>query len=192
MTIVWRMVLRALAVLVVAGSAGCGVGSIAPVVSKADVRFDPRLLGTWQESSGKEFVVITAAGRDRYELLYTDSEGKAGRFWGVLGQVKSSRVLDLEPADPAPGTNDLYRSLLLPLHGVVFIDSVGADLHIRLLNPDSLTALLRADPKSVAHAFRDDAVVLTAPTGEVQSFLAAAVRRRGVLENASVWVRRAP
>lgn len=100
--------------LAVVGLAGCGVASVAPFVSAAATEFDSRLLGTWQDSSAKEFVVITALPPKGYALAYTDGDGKAGRFEALLGHVGPLLVLDVTPADPPLDASDVYKSLLLP------------------------------------------------------------------------------
>lgn len=184
--------LHALMVLVAAGVAGCGVGSVSPLVSDADIRFDPALVGAWQDSSGSESAVVAAVGPDRYSVVYTDSDGKVGRFRGVLGRVGSWRVLDLEPDDLPLEASDVYKSLLLPLHGAVFVESIEPRLRFRILEVDSLKGYLQREPGAIAHAMRDEAVVLTAPTADLQRFLAAYAGRSGALGGPNVMVRRSP
>ncbi len=183
---------HALIVLVAVGIAGCGVGSVSPLVSDADIQYDSKLVGTWQDSSASESVVIAAVSPDRYSLVYTDSKGKVGRFRGVLGQVKSLRVLDLEPEALPLEANEVYKSLLLPLHGAVFIDSIDPELRFRILDADSLKHYLQRQPRAITHVIRDDAVVLTAQTTDLQRFLVGYVRRAGALTGPNVWARRSP
>ena len=187
-----RAVRHALLVLTAVAAAGCGIGSVSSLISDTDVQFDSLLVGAWQESGGKESAVITTVESGRYSIVYTDSEGKIGRFQAILGRVGAFRVLDVEPEDPAPEATALYRSLLLPLHGAVFIDSVGAELRFRLLEPDSLKQYLQREPNAVTHVMRDEVVVLTAPTADVQRFLVRYVPRAGALGEPNAWVRRSP
>lgn len=171
---------------------GCGVGSVNPLVSDADAKFDARLLGSWRDSGGQESAVIAAQGPQSYSLVYTEEKGKVGRFRAVLGRMGGFRVLDVEPEDPAPQASDVYRSLMLPLHGVVFIDSIGPTLRFRTLDADSLKGYLSRHPLAVAHLLRDGEVVLTAPAPELQRFVASYARRRGSLGEQHLWVRRTP
>lgn len=184
--------LHALVVLLAVGVGGCGVGSVAPLVSDADVRFDPALVGGWRDSSDEESVVVTASGPDRYSVVYTDSDGKVGRFQGALGRVGSLRILDLEPEELPVQASDVYKSLLLPLHGAVFVESVDPQLRFRILDADSLKAYLQREPRAVAHVLRDEAVILTAETADLQRFLVAYVGRKGALGGPNVMVRRSP
>ena len=180
----------ALLFLIAVAAAGCGVGSISPFIS--DTQYDSLLVGAWRDSNGTESAYITTLEADRYSIIYTDSEGKIGRFRATLGRVGPLRVLDVEPADPVPEASVLYRSLLLPLHGAVFIDSIGAELRFRLLQPDSLKHYLEREPDAVAHMIPNKVVVLTAPTADVRRFLGGYARRTGALAESNVWVRRSP
>lgn len=182
----------ALMLLVAMGMAGCGVGSIAPVIADSEARYDAKLVGTWADSSNKESFVVSEASPNRYAILYTDSDGKIGRFQGVLGQVGSLRVLDVEPEDLPKDMSDTYKSLLLPLHGAVFIDAVDPELRFRILQADSLKRYLEQRPRTISHMMRDEAVVFTAPTKDLQRFLVDYVRRPGALQAPTVMTRRSP
>ena len=182
----------ALLVVAAAGITGCGAGSIAPLVSDADVQYDAKLLGSWRDSSTNETLVVTNASPNWYAFEFTDSDGKVGRFHGVLGRWGALCVVDVEPEDLPSSMNDGYRSLLLPLHAPVFVDAVEPVLRFRLLQVDSLRNYLKRQPRAVAHVMRDDAVVFTAPTAELRRFLVGYVARKGALGEPNVMVRRAP
>lgn len=182
----------ALVLATAAGITGCGVGSIAPLVSEADTQYDAKLVGTWQDSSTNEIVVITEASPNRYAFVFTDSDGKVGHFQGVLGRWGTLCVVDVEPEDLPSNMNDEYKSLLLPLHGAVFIDAIEPQLRFRTLQVDSLRHYLQRQPRAVAHVMRDEAVILTAPTAELRRFLMSYVPRKGALGGPNVMVRRAP
>jgi len=190
---VWMSRLRhALLVWTAVGAAGCGVSSIFPLISATDVQYDSLLVGVWQDSIATESAVITKVEPDRYSIVYTDSERKIGRFEAILGRVGNLRLLDVKPADPALEASALYRTLLLPLHGPVFIDAIGARLRFRLLDLDSVKQYLEREPDAVAHVTPGKTVVLTAPTADVHRFLVGYVSRTGVLGESNVWVRRSP
>lgn len=171
---------------------GCGVGSVAPLVSDRTTHYDPRLLGTWRDSSGPASAVVTLLGADHYSLAYTDEDGKLDRFKAVLGRVGGIEILDVEPEEPELNASDLYKAFLLPLHGALFIDSIGSKLRFRLLESDSLARYLERRPHDIDHLLRDDFVVLTASTDELQRFLPDFVRRPGALGEPNVWIRQSP
>jgi len=86
------------AVALVALTSACGVGSVSPIVTDATVVSEPRLEGTWRRES--ESAVITPSGNG-YDILYTDDDGKTGRFHARVGRLGSYRMLDVQPEEPA-------------------------------------------------------------------------------------------
>jgi len=179
-----------LALFTMVSLSACGLGTISSIVPGDDSRFDARLVGTWGDSSGKESVTITGDSGSGYAIAYTDADGKQNPFEGQLGALGGFLVLDLRPVEPELGLGDMYSSLLFRAHAPVVIDDIGSVLRFRLLEPDSLKALLAREPGLVAHALIDDAVLLTAPTGELRRFLTTYLRRPGVLTEQSSWVQR--
>jgi hypothetical protein len=174
-------------VLAVAGICGCGVGSVAPLVTGETLIDEPRLAGTWK--GAKESAVITPTGPGTFDLTYKDESGKSGQFHARFGRLGSLRILDLEPGDPAPAANDAYKSLILRAHGIIVVDSVTNVIQFRLLEVDSLKAYLRQNPQAVAHTLVADAVLLTASSAETHRFLAAFVQRPHVLSEREEWQR---
>jgi hypothetical protein len=177
-------------IIAVAILMGCGVASVSPIVTDADLVYEPSLVGTWQ--GAKESAVITAASANSYNVLFTDEDGKTGRFSGRLGRLGAYRVLDLQPDDPIPAASDVYKSLLLRAHGIVIVDSIGDVTQFRLVETDSLKAYLKKRPQAVPHTMVGDAVLLTASSVQARRFLTAFVRRRGVLDKPYVWRRSVP
>lgn len=171
---------------------GCGVGSVQPLHQDAELLFDPQLVGTWEDSTGKESAALTADGARGYRLEYRDSDGKTGRFRARLGQLGSRRVLDVQPEDAPHELSDVYRGLLLPLHGFVFLEVQGQALNFAVLEADTLRRYLERNPTAVPHIALKDGILLTAPSSELRRFLAGYLARRGVLGEAAVWRRRGP
>jgi len=172
----------------------CGFASVSPFVTGADVAYDPKLVGTWVDKDGKESAVIVREG-DGYDIAYTEDSGKTGRFHGVLGQLGSRRVLDVLPKDLPDDRGDLYRSLLMPTHGIIVIEASDNTLTMRTLQSEQIQKLLAASPSLVAHVLvkggvdEDLGIVLTAPTPEVRRFLSDIIDRPGVLEAQDPWRR---
>src|SRR5688572_29674187 len=135
--------MRRLLLVTILALFGCGVASISPIVTDADLVDEPHLAGTWQDEEGKETAVITTTGRGTFDVVYTENNGSVGRFHGRLGRLGSYRVFDLQPQEPIPAASDTYRSLVLRAHGVIVMDSIGNIMHFRMLNGDSLKAYLQ-------------------------------------------------
>lgn len=169
--------------------ASCGYGSVNPILSDADVQYDAALLGTWQDSTNGESAVITRDGPTGYSVLYKDEDGRSGSFQAKLGRIASFRALDLKPVRVAEDRNDLYRSLLLPLHALVIVDSIGTTVQFRLLNADSVKSYLGQHPQEARHVVLDDGVLLTGPTTEVRHVLATILGQEGALGDLTVWRR---
>lgn len=169
---------------------GCGVASVSPLVTNADLVNEPRLAGTWR--GPKESVVLTAIGPSTFDAVYTDEDGKIGHFEARFGRLGSYRVLDLQPNDPLPKASDAYKSLLVRAHGLIVVDSVGDVIRFRMIEGDSLKAYLKRRPQAVEHVINDDGVVLTASSTKARQFLLVFVQRAGVLTKAEEWRRVVP
>jgi hypothetical protein len=177
----------AIATLAALSLTACGVGSVAPLVTDADLVDEPKLVGLW--TSPKEAVEVTSPSPGNFHLIYTDENGKVGRFSGKYGRLGAFRVLDLWPDDPSPASSDTYKSLILRAHGAVFIKSVGDSLSFQILEPDSLKSYLRQKPRDVAHTLVDGAVLLTGSSSESREFLSSFAGRPGVLGEMNFWRR---
>ena len=174
---------------------GCGFASVSPFVSGADVAYDAKLVGTWVDPDGKESAVIVREG-DGYDITYTEDSGKTGRFHGVLGRLGNRRVLDVVPKDLSEDKGALYRSLLVPTHGVIVIDFADNNLTMRVLKPEEIKKLLKARPSLIAHTLvkggveEEIGVLLTAPTPDVRKFLSDIIDRPGMLDDPDTWRRK--
>ena len=177
----------ALAIFAAATLSGCGVGSVSPIVRDGDLIDEPKLVGLW--TSPKEAVEVTSAGPGSFHIVYTDDDGKVGRFSARYGRLGSYRVLDLQPDDPSPASSDIYKSLILRAHGVVFVASVSDTLHFQILEPDSLKGYLSREPRRIAHALTNGAVLLTASSEDSREFLSSFARRPGVLGEMNSFLR---
>jgi hypothetical protein len=176
----------------------CGFSSVSPFVSGADVAYDPKLVGTFGDSEGKESVVVVREG-EGYDITYDEGKGKTARFHGVLGRLGSRRVLDVIPKEPPLDQDDLYQGLVVPTHGLIIIDSLDNGLTYRVLDPEAIKRILNANPSLVAHIVdrgltapqrRDRGVLLTASTRDVRRFLSEIIDRPGMLSDAETWRRK--
>ena len=179
-----------LAVLLAAGISGCGVASVSPVVTDADIVDEPALAGSWAGS--KDTAVITATGVGSFDVLHTDDHGRMGYYSGRYGRLGPYRVLDLQPVDPSPLSNDVLKSLIVRVHGVVFIESLGDSIKFRIIEPDSLGSYLAKKPREVSHVLTEGTLLLTGSSAESRKFLASFAQRPGALSEQNVWTRRNP
>jgi hypothetical protein len=176
----------------------CGFSSVSPFVSGSDVAYDPKLVGTFVDSEGKESVVIVRDG-EGYDITYDEGKGKTARFRGLLGRIGNRRVLDVIPKEPPPDEDDIYQGLVVSTHGLIIIDSLDSGLTYRIVDPEAIKRILNANPSLVAHIVdrgltvpqrRDMGVLLTAPTPDVRKFLSEIIDRPGMLSDAETWRRK--
>ena len=176
-----------LAFLLAAGASGCGVASVSPIVTDTDVIDEPKLEGAWAGS--KDTAVVTATAPGKFDIVHTDDHGRVGHYSARYGRLGPYRVLDLQPVDPAPASNDVFKSLLVRAHGVVFIDSIGDSIKFRIIEPDTLKAYLTKRRRAIKHVLAEGTLLLTGSSAESRKFLAAFAKRDGALSEMNVWAR---
>jgi hypothetical protein len=173
--------------------AACGDVSVQPFYRSDQVTFDSALLGTWGDTSSQERATFRRAG-GQYDILYTDDQGKQAQFVGQLFRWAGHQALDLSPgAIPDSLTRqlpDVYWSLFVAGHTVLWIDHSADRLAFAGLDPGSLREFVRTHPQAVAHRFADSVLVLTPATAELQAFVES-YRRSHRLGDSTIWRRRA-
>src|SRR6266699_4476433 len=93
-----KKILSASVFVVLCGLSGCIPTSINPLYTGQDLVFDPALIGVWRsEGDSKETWAFEKAGDTKYTFIYTDAEGKTGRFEAHLLKLGHTRFLDLFP-----------------------------------------------------------------------------------------------
>ena len=178
------------ALLVAAGTSGCGAASVSPIVTDADTLDEPALAGSWAGS--KDTAVITATGVGRFDIVHTDDHGRLGHYTARYGRLGSFRVLDVQPVDPSPSSNDVFKSLIARAHGVVVIESLGDSIKFRIIEPDTLKSYLAKRPREVPHVLTEGTLLLTGSSAESRKFLASFAQRPGALSELNVWARKNP
>src|SRR6266496_5434580 len=88
---------------------GCIPTSINPLYTEQDLAFDPALVGVWHsEGDSKETWTFEKAGVTEYKSVYTEEDGKTGRFEAHLLNLGNTRFLDFFPDES--GIEDMNRS----------------------------------------------------------------------------------
>jgi hypothetical protein len=167
----------------------CGYGSINPAFVPSEAHYESRLSGTWQNSDSTEHASIIRSDDGGYLITYSEKEGKTARFRASLGVIGGHTALDLVPVDDISDRPDVYKSLLLPLHGIVIIESVGESIRFRLLEPDAMKRFLADEPDAAGHVMQEGTLVLTGSTAELGTFFERLLARDDVLGEENVWHR---
>jgi len=177
--------------------AGCvPIVSLHPLFTKDTMVFEEKLLGTWVEDSNKpqvtwEFARLEEGVAERlppvlqdqiqkcYRVTITDDKDRKGSFAACLVKLQERLFLDLLPDKFPAGEQDpekmklAYNAFLfVPVHTFVRVNSIGAQLKVRLTDDEGFQKLLEAEPKAVRYDTIDDRPVLTASTEELQTFMA--------------------
>jgi len=162
-----------------AGAVICGcVPSIHGIATEETTVWDEQLLGKWGDADkaddpNAEFWQFEKGqGDGRYRLLHSD-KGKVGEFDAVMVQLGDMLFLDLFPGenDDLENVNELYRVHLVRAHLFIRVDELGEKLKLRFMDVDDVKELVKENPAVVKHETRDDEIILTADTEELQYFL---------------------
>ncbi len=178
-----------LALLVVVGSglAGCIPTSINPLYTGKDLLFDPALLGVWSNTGdSKETWAFEKAGETEYKFIYTEDDGKAGRFEAHLLKLGNAEFLDLFPDESGideMNRSGFYKIHLLRTHSFLKVSRSGPALQMTPLDLKWLREFLAKNPKAIQHhqiGEGDEAqIVLTASTPELRKFVEKLLRTDG-------------
>jgi hypothetical protein len=174
---------------VVVALTGC-VPSLHPLYTDEDLIFDPALVGTWGDEDSQDTWTFAKSGEKEYRLVYTDQEGKKGKFVAHLLKVDGRMYLDLFPDEPDLEANDFYKGHLLPVHSFMRIATIEPNLRCASVNPEWLDEFLKQNPDAIKHERLEDGVVLTAQPKELQAFLAKHDTTEGAFGDFSDMVRK--
>jgi len=158
------------------------VQSLHPLYTEEDVIFDPELLGTWSEDNSQETWAFSAHDPRSYRLVFTDDEGRQGRFVIHLAEIDGKKFLDLFPERLDDETNEFYAQHLLQVHTFLFLEETEPRLRMAPMNREWLSEYLKEYPNAIAHEEVGDQVVFTAPTKELQKFVLQHLRTEGAFD----------
>lgn len=142
--------------------------------------FEESLLGAWTSGDDLwEFERLEKPGNDQteaklyYALRITDNDKEIpAAFEAHLVKLDEMLFLDLYPKDATKGYNNWYTVHVLPVHTFMRMELKDEELGLRVMNPDAMNKLVEKDPDVIRHEIvKDDRLVLTASTAELQQFL---------------------
>ncbi len=187
-----RLVFCCVAALV----AGCvPIVSLHPLFTKESIVFDEKLLGTWVKDPNNPEVTWAFARIDPnaaegilepwreeidkfYRLVITDEEGRSGSFAACVVKLGERLFLDVLPDRFPSDEQDIGKMKLpyngfffVPVHTFIRVDSIGAQLTIRITDDEQFQDLIAAEPAAVRYEEVNERLVLTAPTKELQTFV---------------------
>jgi len=187
-----KKILLALAVIAWCGVIGCIPTSINPLYTEQDLVFDPALIGVWRgKGDAKETWAFEKAGDKEYKFVYTEEDGKTGRFEAHLLKLGNTQFLDLFPDES--GIEDMdrsgfYKVHLLRTHSFLKVTRIAPALQMAPLDLKWLREFLGKHPKAIRHhkiGEGDDAqIVLNASTPELRKFVQKHLKTKGAFGEA--------
>ena len=150
--------------------AGCYVQSLNSIATDDIVTYDADLVGTWVAEDDEEFVftlVDTTLGS--YALL-CDESGAQGRFEATMIELGGATFLDIYPEEPQT-ENGFYKDHLLRVHNILKLDRQVDTLWVADFDAEWLATMITQKKVSIDHVPLDGAVLLTAPTKDLQTLV---------------------
>lgn len=151
---------------------GCFPLSLNPIYSDKDRVFLPQLAGKWAEEGSEGSWKFIADQTGSYRLELKDEDGETSVFTAQLARVEGILLLDLYPvrseADP---DSDITEMHLIGVHSFAAVHQVEPTLKMSFMKQDWLEKHLQAHPGALGFIQRDDRVILTSSTFELQKFV---------------------
>jgi len=166
--------------------AGC-VRTLQPVLKDDQVApIDKSLLGKWVSAAGDESVDVQLSDKDgTYSALYTDKDGKKGTLLIRMGKVGDLTLAELTPDDPAPSASAIVKYHLVPVYSFLVVRQTGPQFVFATMGEDWLKKYLDQHPNELQTVSRDNSVIVSSATADIQAFLVRHQKDEGALNEAS-------
>ena len=153
---------------------GCFTLSIHPLYFEKDLTFNPGLVGIWSpekspEESSETWTFLPEED-NMYRLVIQESDGDEGYFEARMLRLGKHLFLDFYPEEPE-GTNEFLMNHVIPAHSFTRISLEGHVLKMAFFDYSWLEENIKANKIKIKHETRDDMIVLTASTQELQDFV---------------------
>ena len=144
--------------------------SLHPLYTEDELIFEEKLLGAWGDEVGS-LNFEKAKNADIYNLTL-GLDTLSGRFIAHLVKIDKMLFLDLSPQKPDKETVEIQQLFSIPAHTFLKIEQIEPILKMRMMNPDTITYMLKTDPNLLKHELiQEELVVLTASTQQLQQFM---------------------
>ena len=170
----WKTFVISVFVLgLVLGMTGCFVLSVHPLYFEKDLVFESGLVGTWGEKEHEkdlsELWIFKKSGDKSYQLIIKDQD-EEGFFEAHLLKLGDYLFLDLYPEEPEE-SSEFYKMHVIPAHSFILVSLEGHVLQLGFFDLDWLEENIEQNKIIIKHERRDDTIVLTASTEELQEFV---------------------
>jgi hypothetical protein len=163
---------------------GCiPIMSINPFYTSTDVKFEEKLLGTWEDDSNSPettwiFARYENEPNNAYKLTFIDKKGKKGSYKAALIKLNNTFFLDVYPDEAPWGTEDPNKLkfefnaiFLVQVHTILRIDALEPKLLLRLTDDDKFKEIMKEHPDAVKYEELENTTLLTSATKDLQAFI---------------------
>src|SRR5258708_27844960 len=147
------------------------IPSVHPFFMAKDMRFDPQLLGKWQQKDDSDGTwKFERAEDESYKLTVTEKGNKKSTCDAHLFKLKEELFLDIIPNDLklAEDQADLVGAAVFPGHLLVRIGLSGSQLKLTFFDFDWVEKYLKEHPTALAHHLEHKRILFTAETQKLQ------------------------
>jgi len=157
---------------------GCWVLSIEPLYTEDDLIFEPSLLGVWGggDNSDDETWTFTSQDSNAYLLVTTEAGEHDARFDAHLLRLNGRLYMDLLPQEP-DAVNEFQLGHLIPGHSFWTVSLARDSVVLDVLDVRKLKKLIDTTGVSIGHIERDDVIVLTDKTPQLQDYISKNIDR---------------
>ena len=165
---------------------GCLTLSVHPLYFEEDLIFEEGLIGTWgpkdAEKNLSELWIFKKAGDNEYRLIIKEKGSQDGVFEARLLKLGKYMFLDIFPEEPDTG-NEFFNMHLIPAHSFLRVSLQGHVLQLALFDLEWLKNNIEKKKIKIKHERRDDLIVLTASTKELQELVLEHIEEAFVFED---------
>lgn len=176
------------AFIVLALVAGCYTLSVHSLYTEDDIVFEPRLIGVWgAPGESDETWEFEQSGDNAYRLVVRNEgveelEGEKYRVVNEIDPVKDGifeihlvklgeyLFMDIYPEEPEIG-NELFKAHVIPAHSFARIKITDDNFSLAFFDSQWLENGIEEGRIFIDHTTRDDIIVLTANTADLQRFI---------------------
>jgi hypothetical protein len=171
---------------------GCFTLSIHPLYFEKDLIFNPDLAGIWSPEKPPQEATETwtflPQDDKAYRLVIREDDGDEGYFEARMLRLGKHIFLDFYPEEPE-GTNEFLMNHVIPAHSFMRISLEGHVLKMAFCDYTWLEENIEAKKIRIKHETRDDMIVLTASTKELQDFVLKHLEEAFVFEDEPLYRR---
>jgi len=143
---------------------GCPARSIHPLFTDADAVFNSSLIGSWK-SEGETYTFEKLKEKNYKLVIRSNSSNDSSLYVVLCGKIGSWWFLD---SYPLTGSGEHH---FLPVHMITKMTLIRDTLRLASLEADWLSKMIAEKKIHIQHVKRNDEIILTASTQELQNFI---------------------